>query len=112
MQRNEVHLDAEAKIVGPPNVRTNPRMVEVAVADRAAYRRGLVPLAVGMNAQGSNAAGIALDQLRHAVAGLRRDRVVQACAFEEALRRLVCETVFEIAVVVLVRLGMNDDGVI
>ena len=83
----------------------------VAVADGAGgggRRAGLVIL---VNAQRHDPSGMFFHQRFHARGRIRRNRVEQAGAFEETGRGLVLEAVFQVAMVVLIRFRVNDDGV-
>ena len=64
-----------------------------------------------MNAQRDDALGPAFRQGAHAARRILAQRIEQARCFEIARFRLVGEAVFQIAVVVLVRLGVDDDRV-
>ena len=65
-----------------------------------------------MNAHAYNAVGVPVHQLLNARRRLGIDRIEKAGAFEIAGGGLLSKTVFQVTVVVLVGLGMNQNGVV
>jgi len=92
---------------GPP-ARQHARILHVPIADGAAgfgRRRHFV------DPHGHDAPGPAPGERAKAARRILTERIEEAGALEVAGPRLVLEAVLEIAVVVLIGLRMNDDGV-
>ncbi len=109
---NEVHLDGEAERLGFAPRGLHGRVAHVAVLDGAAGRGRLARRAHLMDPERDDPLGVLFYQRLHAGGRIRRDGVEQAGALEEAGPGLVGEAVFEVAVIVLVRLGMHDHDVV
>ena len=109
---NEMHLDFEAEIgAGGPGA-AHGGVGEVAVLEGAGFEKGLAFAVHGMNSQGNNALGPALGEFFQLGRGGRVDGIEKAGALEESSGLFVGETVFEVAMVVLIGFGMDDDGVL
>ena len=85
---------------------------EVAVANRSAGGGGRSRGVHLVNPQRHQASGIGFRQRLHALGSSRIDRIEETGTFEEALGRFAGEAVFQVAVIVLVGFGMDDDGAV
>jgi hypothetical protein len=112
MKRDEVHLNPKLKIMRFANRRTHSRMLQIAVADRTRRCRRRSLRAVRVDPQRHNALRVSLHELCHTIRRVGLDRIEQASTLEEHRRRLFLEAILEVAVVVLVRLGMDNERVV
>ena len=110
--RNEVHLDHQVEIgSGAPGLH-HLRVSHVAVADLSSGGGGSSGLVHLMDSQGDDRALGLLDQLAKSLWRAAVDRVEKTRGLEEAFRRRAFQAVLQISMIVLIRFGGHDDGVV
>src|SRR5687767_4714668 len=112
VMRQEVHLDSESKVGGFGPGALHGWIGEIAIFDRAGGERWLAGRVHRVNAESDDAARVTFHQFFHARGSAWIDRVEEAGSLEQTFGRLVGEAEFEVAMVVLIGLGVDDDGVV
>jgi hypothetical protein len=112
VERDYMHLNRKTQILRLAKRGAYARVLQVPVTDRARGGRRSSFGAIDVDPERHNASGVAFHQRLHTGWRISRYRIEQARPLEESPPWLVGEAVFEVPVIVLVWLGMDDDDAV